>query len=118
MSFDGAATGYEAVVDLAAVNARILELAAAQSRDMRGVSANIFTDPEIATVGNAQRDIDEGRVDAGRHAASLYQPEGQDADAQDGFIKRLRRRPAAWQPAQGPRAAGGGWTSARDRLSP
>ena len=34
------------------------------SLHLRGVSANIFTDPEIATVGYSQKDIDEGRIDA------------------------------------------------------
>ena len=32
--------------------------------NLRAVSANIFTDPEIATVGFSQKDVDEGLVDA------------------------------------------------------
>jgi dihydrolipoamide dehydrogenase len=31
---------------------------------LRSVSSNVFTDPEIATVGWTQADIDEGRTDA------------------------------------------------------
>ena len=41
--------------------------------NLRAVSANIFTDPEIATVGFSQKDLDDGTVDAtGGHAAARH----------------------------------------------
>ena len=48
--------------------------------DLKTVSSNVFTDPEIATVGVTQADVDAGRVDgAGRQAAAGDQRAGQDA---------------------------------------
>jgi len=55
---------------------------------LRGVSANIFTDPEIATVGYSQKDIDEGRVDARAVMLPLStNPRAKMQNAQDGFVK-------------------------------
>ena len=55
---------------------------------MRGVSANIFTDPEIATVGHSQKDIDEGRIDARSVMLPLStNPRAKMQNAQDGFVK-------------------------------
>ena len=55
---------------------------------LRGVSANIFTDPEIATVGYSQKDIDEGRVDAQAVMLPLStNPRAKMQNAPDGFVK-------------------------------
>src|SRR5450631_715574 len=56
--------------------------------NLRGVSANIFTEPEIATVGYSQRDIDEGRIDARAVMLPLStNPRAKMMNAQDGFVK-------------------------------
>jgi dihydrolipoamide dehydrogenase len=55
---------------------------------LRGISANIFTDPEIATVGYSQKDIDAGRIDARAVMLPLAtNPRAKMQNAQDGFIK-------------------------------
>jgi NAD(P)H dehydrogenase (quinone) len=55
---------------------------------LRGVSANIFTDPEIATVGYSQKDIDEGRIAARAVMLPLStNPRAKMQNAQDGFVK-------------------------------
>jgi dihydrolipoamide dehydrogenase len=55
---------------------------------LRVVSANIFTDPEISTVGYSQKDIDEGRVDARTVMLPLStNPRAKMQNAQDGFVK-------------------------------
>ena len=52
------------------------------------VSANIFTDPEISTVGCSQKDIDEGRIDARVVMLPLStNPRAKMQNAQDGFVK-------------------------------
>jgi dihydrolipoamide dehydrogenase len=61
--------------------------------NLRAVSANIFTDPEIATVGFSQKDVDEGLVDA----ASLMLPLATNPRAKmqgitDGFVKLFARK--------------------------
>jgi len=56
--------------------------------NVQGVSANIFTDPEISTVGCSQSDVDDGRVDARAVMLPLStNPRAKMQDAQDGFIK-------------------------------
>jgi dihydrolipoamide dehydrogenase len=56
--------------------------------NLRVVSANIFTDPEISTVGCSQSDVDDGRVDARAVMLPLStNPRAKMQDAQDGFIK-------------------------------
>ncbi len=56
--------------------------------NLRGVSANIFTDPEIATVGHSQRDIDEGSIDARAVTLALStNPRAKMENVQDGFVK-------------------------------
>jgi pyruvate/2-oxoglutarate dehydrogenase complex dihydrolipoamide dehydrogenase (E3) component len=56
--------------------------------NLRGVSANIFTEPEIATVGYSQRDVDEGRIDARAVMLPLStNPRAKMQNAQDGFVK-------------------------------
>ncbi len=61
--------------------------------DLGVVSANIFTDPEIATVGVSQRDVDEDRVDAD----VLTLPLSRNARAKmlgitDGFVKLFAQK--------------------------
>ncbi|MFK5634567.1 MULTISPECIES: NAD(P)H-quinone dehydrogenase [unclassified Ornithinimicrobium] len=56
------------------------------------VSSNIFTDPEIATVGVSQADIDEGRVDARSVMLPLTKnPRAKMQNVQDGFVKLFAR---------------------------
>ncbi len=61
----------------------------------RGVSANIFTDPEIATVGFSQKDVDEGRIDADAVMLPLAtNPRAKMQGITDGFVKLFARRSA------------------------
>jgi dihydrolipoamide dehydrogenase len=56
------------------------------------VSSNIFTDPEIATVGASQADIDEGRVDARAVMLPLSKnPRAKMQNVSDGFVKLFAR---------------------------
>ncbi|XVX19366.1 NAD(P)H-quinone dehydrogenase [Actinomycetota bacterium] len=60
---------------------------------LHSVSANIFTEPEIATVGFSQKDIDEGRIDA----TAITLPLATNARAKmqgitDGFVKLFARK--------------------------
>lgn len=57
------------------------------------VSSNIFTDPEIATVGVTQADVDEGRVDATAVMLPLSKnPRAKMQNAQDGFVKIFAKK--------------------------
>ncbi|MGI8949121.1 MAG: NAD(P)H-quinone dehydrogenase [Ornithinimicrobium sp.] len=57
------------------------------------VSSNIFTDPEIATVGIDQADIDEGRIDARTVVLPLTKnPRAKMQNVKDGFVKLFARR--------------------------
>jgi dihydrolipoamide dehydrogenase len=61
--------------------------------DRATVSSNIFTDPEIATVGCTQKEIDDGSV----RAVSMMLPLATNARAkmmgiEDGFVKLFARR--------------------------
>lgn len=57
------------------------------------VSSNIFTDPEIATVGISQADIDEGRVDARAVMLPLSKnPRAKMQNVRDGFVKIFARK--------------------------
>jgi pyruvate/2-oxoglutarate dehydrogenase complex dihydrolipoamide dehydrogenase (E3) component len=61
--------------------------------DLRTVSSNVFTDPEIATVGYTQADVDAGRV----RADVVTLPLATNARAKmqgisDGFVKVICRR--------------------------
>jgi dihydrolipoamide dehydrogenase len=95
----GDCTGVLALASVAAMQGRIamwhaLGEAVAPLR-LKTVSANVFTDPEIATIGVSQDDVDSGRVPgrtvklplAGNARAKM-------ADVQDGFVK-LFCRPAS-----------------------
>ena len=56
--------------------------------DLKTVSSNVFTDPEIATVGWTQADVDAGEIEAdGRDAPAGRQRAGQDA----GHARRVRQ---------------------------
>lgn len=56
------------------------------------VSATIFTDPEIATVGFSQKDIDDGRVDAQVAMLPLStNPRAKMQGLTDGFVKLFAR---------------------------
>jgi dihydrolipoamide dehydrogenase len=56
--------------------------------NLRGVSANIFTDPEIATVGHTQREVDEGAINARTVMLPLStNPRAKMENVRDGFIK-------------------------------
>lgn len=57
------------------------------------VSSNIFTDPEIATVGIQQVDIDEGRVEARGVMLPLSKnPRAKMQNVKDGFVKIFARK--------------------------
>jgi dihydrolipoamide dehydrogenase len=61
--------------------------------NLGAVSANIFTDPEIATVGFSQKDVDEGRVDAAAVMLPLAtNPRAKMQGITDGFVKLFARR--------------------------
>ncbi|MGB7448902.1 MAG: NAD(P)H-quinone dehydrogenase [Ornithinimicrobium sp.] len=60
---------------------------------LRRVSSNIFTDPEIATVGVSQEEVDEGRVDARVVMLPLTKnPRAKMQNLRDGFVKLFARR--------------------------
>ena len=60
--------------------------------NLRGVCANIFTDPEIATVGYSQADADEGRIDANLVTLPLAtNARAKMRNIKDGFVKLLVR---------------------------
>jgi len=57
------------------------------------VSSNIFTDPEIATVGVSQEDIDEGRIDARAVMLPLTKnPRAKMQNLKGGFVKIFARK--------------------------
>ncbi|WP_270886390.1 NAD(P)H-quinone dehydrogenase [Pedococcus sp. 5OH_020] len=61
--------------------------------NLRAVSANIFTDPEIATVGFSQKDVDDGSVDATSVMLALAtNPRAKMQGIADGFVKLFARR--------------------------
>ena len=60
--------------------------------NLRGVCANIFTDPEIATVGYSQADVDEGRIEARVVTLPLStNPRAKMRNIKDGFVKLIVR---------------------------
>ena len=79
----GDCTGVLALASVAAMQGRIamwhaLGEAVAPLR-LKTVAANVFTDPELASVGVSQSDVDTGRVPARSvHAAAGRQRPGQD----------------------------------------
>ncbi|MEO3743859.1 NAD(P)H-quinone dehydrogenase [Plantactinospora sp. B5E13] len=64
---------------------------------LRTVAANVFTDPQLATVGVSQDEVDSGRVPARQVMLPLAgNARAKMADLQDGFVK-LFCRPASGQ---------------------
>jgi pyruvate/2-oxoglutarate dehydrogenase complex dihydrolipoamide dehydrogenase (E3) component len=62
---------------------------------LKTVAANVFTDPELASVGVSQSDMDSGRIPARSVILSLSgNARAKMADVQDGFVK-LFCRPAS-----------------------
>jgi len=60
--------------------------------NLRAVSANIFTDPEIATVGHTQEDVDQGRIQARSLMLPLAtNPRAKMQNVSDGFVKLFAR---------------------------
>ncbi len=93
----GDCTGVLLLASVAAMQGRIAMWhalgAAVAPLDLRTVSSNVFTDPEIATVGYTQADVDAGRVTAdvvtlplATNARAKMQGIG------DGFVKVICRR--------------------------
>lgn len=63
--------------------------------ELKTVAANVFTDPELATVGASQADVDSGRVPARSVTLPLEgNPRAKMLDYTDGFVK-LFCRPAS-----------------------
>jgi dihydrolipoamide dehydrogenase len=95
----GDCTGVLLLASVAAMQGRIamwhaLGEAVAPLR-LTTVSANVFTDPELASVGVSQADVDSGRVPAREVMLPLSgNARAKMADVQDGFVK-LFCRPAS-----------------------
>ncbi|HET8601220.1 MAG TPA: NAD(P)H-quinone dehydrogenase [Segeticoccus sp.] len=92
----GDCTGVLALASVAAMQGRIAMAHAlgdaVSPMNLRAVSANIFTDPEIATVGYSQKDIDEGRVEARSVMMPLAtNPRAKMQNIEDGFVKLFAR---------------------------
>ncbi|MGW5661089.1 NAD(P)H-quinone dehydrogenase [Streptomyces sp. NPDC003758] len=92
----GDCTGVLALASVAAMQGRIAMYhslgGAVTPLHLKSVSANVFTDPEIATVGYTQADVDAGLIDArmvklplSRNARAKMQ------GVQDGFVKLFCR---------------------------
>jgi dihydrolipoamide dehydrogenase len=93
----GDCTGVLALASVAAMQGRIAMAHALGDAvtplNLRAVSANIFTDPEIATVGYSQKDVDEGRVDATSVMLPLStNPRAKMQGITEGFVKLFARR--------------------------
>jgi dihydrolipoamide dehydrogenase len=93
----GDCTGVLLLASVAAMQGRIAMWhalgGAVAPLDLRTVSSNVFTDPEIATVGYTQADVDSGRVNA--EVVTLPLATNARAKMQgmtDGFVKVLCRR--------------------------
>jgi dihydrolipoamide dehydrogenase len=93
----GDCTGVLLLASVAAMQGRIAMWhalgAAVAPLDLRTVSSNVFTDPEIATVGFTQSDVDAGTV----NAEVVILPLATNARAKmqgisDGFVKVICRR--------------------------
>ncbi len=92
----GDCTGVLALASVAAMQGRIAMYHflgdAVAPLDLNTVSGNIFTDPEIATVGYSQNDVDEGRIDArGVKLPLLRNPRAKMQGVRDGFVKLFAR---------------------------
>lgn len=93
----GDATGVAMLASVAAMQGRIAMWhalgAAVTPLDLRTVSSNVFTDPQVATVGYTQADVDAGRVNADVMVLPLAtNARAKMIGATDGFVKILCRR--------------------------
>lgn len=92
----GDCTGVLALASVAAMQGRIAMYHAlgdaVQPLDLKTVSSNVFTDPEIATVGYSQADLDAGRIDARVVKLGLSRnPRAKMQGIRDGFVKLFCR---------------------------
>ena len=88
----GDCTGVLMLASVAAMQGRIAMWHAlgdsVKGLELSSVSANIFTDPEIATVGCSQADVDSGRVNAEVLLLPLAgNPRAKMQNLRDGFVK-------------------------------
>jgi dihydrolipoamide dehydrogenase len=92
----GDCTGVLALASVAAMQGRIAMYhflgEPVAPLNLRTVAANVFTDPEIATVGYSQADVDEGRIDARTVKLPLLRnPRAKMQGIRDGFVKLFCR---------------------------
>ncbi len=92
----GDCTGVFALASVAAMQGRIAMYHflgdAVAPLNLKTVSANVFTDPEIATVGYSQADVDNGKIDARVFKLPLLRnPRAKMQDIRDGFVKLFSR---------------------------
>ncbi|MBA0054213.1 NAD(P)H-quinone dehydrogenase [Streptomyces sp. AJS327] len=88
----GDCTGVFALASVAAMQGRIAMYhflgGAVAPLNLRTVSANVFTDPEIATVGYSQADVESGRIEARAVKLPLLRnPRAKMQGVRDGFVK-------------------------------
>ncbi|MCG3042458.1 NAD(P)H-quinone dehydrogenase [Streptomyces fenghuangensis] len=92
----GDCTGVFALASVAAMQGRIAMYhflgETVAPLDLKTVSANVFTDPEIATVGYTQADVDAGRIDARAVKLPLLRnARAKMQGVRDGFVKLFCR---------------------------
>lgn len=92
----GDCTGVLPLASVAAMQGRIAMAHslgdAVSPLNLRGVCANIFTDPEIATVGYSQADVDDSRIEARVVTLPLStNPRAKMRNIKDGFVKLIVR---------------------------
>lgn len=92
----GDCTGVLMLASVAAMQGRIamyhLLGEAVQPLKLKTVSGNVFTDPEIATVGYTQADVDAGRIEARVVKLPLMRnPRAKMQGIRDGFVKMFCR---------------------------
>ncbi|MBO8189954.1 NAD(P)H-quinone dehydrogenase [Streptomyces spirodelae] len=92
----GDCTGVLALASVAAMQGRIAMYHflgdTVNPLDLRTVSANVFTDPEIATVGYSQADVDKGAIEARVVKLPLLRnPRAKMQGIRDGFVKLFCR---------------------------
>lgn len=92
----GDCTGVYPLASVAAMQGRVAMHHAlgdaVQPLNLRGVTANIFTDPEIATVGYSQVDVEEGKIEGRVVTLPLStNPRAKMRNIQDGFVKLIAR---------------------------
>lgn len=92
----GDVTGVFALASVAAMQGRIAMYHflgdAVAPLNLKTVSSNVFTDPEIATVGYSQSDVDGGKIDAVSVKLPLLRnPRAKMQGIRDGFVKLFCR---------------------------